>query len=256
MKKVSICIPWRDRAWVAPATLASIEAQTYPKEFLSINFIAHNCTDGTFDILHAWILKNIDKYRYCELVPVKDSTRPDGRHSLIRDRTEKDPRHAQATLKNMLVGMCDENEYWFFCDSDGILHPRCIEYLVQADKDIVGGLINVTPEESMWNFFPLQEPGAPFKGVEGRKNPPDVLSKVGFICGILLYSPMAKAACRFSFDNIPGCGKSIGEDEGAIRDAERHGIEIWMEPKARGLHVMSPEMLAPMKARWEEWLKS
>lgn len=247
MKKVSICIPWRDRAWVAPATLASIEAQTYPKELLSINFIAHNCTDGTFDILHAWILKNIDKYRYCELVPVKDSTRPDGRHSLIRDRTEKDPRHAQATLKNMLVGMCDENEYWFFCDSDVILHPQCIERLVTADKDIVGGLTNVTPDNTMWNYFPLTEqPGMPYSRA-GVTEPPLVLTQVSAVFGILLYSPRAYKTCSFKFIGT-------GEDEGALRDAERVGISVWLQPAAMGRHVMRQEDLPAALEEYEKCL--
>ena len=244
--KVSICIPWRDRAWVAPYTLASLAAQTYPKELLSVNFIAHNCIDSTEEILAEWIAERELEYRYASLRIVQDDTPPDGRTSNERDRSERDPRHAQARLKNSLKDSLDPGEFFFFCDSDILLHPRCIESLVKADKDIVGGLAAVTPQRTLWNYFPrTRQPGQSF--LRDFTPVPQELTQVGLVAGIILYSPRACRACNFLF-------VGTGEDEGAIRDAERVGIGVWLEPRAKGEHVMLQESLPESVGRWRAWV--
>lgn len=246
MTKVSICIPWRDRAWVAPYTLASLAAQTYPKELTSVNFIAHNCDDDTEAALIEWLVNHEHEYRYTTLKTARDDTPPDGRTSRERDRSANDPRHAQARLKNRLKDSLDADESFFFCDSDILLHPRCIEALVLADKDIVGGLAAVTPSRDVWNYFPrTTAPGQPFRRDCSRL--PSVLTPVGLVAGIMLYSPKACACTSFRFIGT-------GEDEGAIRDAEREGISVWLEPRAQGEHVMLRECLGESVERWRAWL--
>jgi len=244
LPNVRITFPARDRAWVLPHTLLAIENLRYPKDKISLEFIAHNCQDETYDTLTEWCDNNGTEYRYHTVDEVHDATPPDGRTSRERDRSPNDPRHAQGRLKNRCLAA---NEHWFFLDSDVLLHPDALRLMAEAQKDIVGGLANVTPDPPyIWNYFPANPgPGMPFRR---NSDPlPTTLTRVGLVCGILLYSPRAARDCSFSF-------VGVGEDEGAMRDAERLGYEVWLEPRAYGRHVMRREDLPKAVEEWETWL--
>lgn len=247
---VNITFPARDRAWVLPHTLAALSALRYPADRLSFRFIAHNCSDATEAILRKWCLDNEHLYRYAEVERVTDNTPQDGRTSRERDRSDNDPRHAQGRLKNRLKAAREPHEHWAFLDSDVILHPDALMWMVKARKDIVGGLTNVTPAdyqgERLYNYFPANErPGMPFRRQPGSAVP-RTLTRVGLVAGILLYSPLACRHCNFGF-------VGVGEDEGAIRDAEQFHIGVYLEPRAHGVHVMKQEHLEHAVMEWESW---
>lgn len=235
LPNVTISIPVRDRDWVLPWTIFYLTNQNYPEDLLAFRFIAHNCTDGSLEILKDFQKRYNGAYRYIDIIEHRDDTKPDGRNTFARDRSEQDPRHAQARLKNMLLDALSADEWWFFCDSDILLYRNCIWRLVETRKDIVGGLANVNPTHTLWNYFPLNEKhGMPFR--RDDRPVPVELTQVGLVAGILLYSPAAWSKVRFAFIGV-------GEDEAAIRCAEGAGIPIWLEPRARGEHVMAPEYL-------------
>ena len=250
LPELTITFPARDRAWVLPHTLKALEAQTYPAEKLAFRFIAHNCTDSTYELLQEWCATHDLLYRYCQVERVTDDTPMDGRTSRERDRSARDPRHAQGRLKNKLKSGLDRREWWGFLDSDVLLHPDAFRLMAQARKDIVGGLTNVTPAdyagECLWNYFPANpRPGMPFRRIPGSPVPAS-LERVGLVAGILLYSPLAVRHCSFDFIGV-------GEDEGAIRDAEQFNLGVYLEPRARGVHVMAREHLEAAVKEWEAW---
>ena len=249
LPKVTICVPVRDRAWILPYTLASIEAQSYPMRKLAFRFICHNCTDNSWEIIREWSFSAAltGRCRYFTLTTCEDDTPPDGRTSAQRDGSVRDPRHAQARLKNLLKKGLGSDEWFFFFDSDILLAPDALSMMVAARKDIVGGLANVLPGVECWNYFPRNShPGAPF--VRDNSPVPTELVQVGLVAGLILYSPRAHRTCDFNF-------QGVGEDEGAIRDAERRGFSVWLEPRAIGEHVMRREDLADAVVCWEKWVE-
>lgn len=99
---VTIAMPVKNRCWVLPYVLKSIEEQDYPKNRIKIVFIDNYSNDGTYELLYSWARSKKHEY-----------------YDIILTRSEGNIPH----LRNMCLRFA-EGKYILFWDSD-IIAPLC-----------------------------------------------------------------------------------------------------------------------------------
>lgn len=107
---ITIAMPVKNRAWILPYTLKSIEQQDYPKNLIKIAIVDNYSDDGTYEILREWTKRNSPYYREIVLV-----------------RAQGNISH----LRNVCLNYTDD-PYIVFWDSDIIAPLNALDLLINV----------------------------------------------------------------------------------------------------------------------------
>ncbi|MCD6317618.1 glycosyltransferase family 2 protein [Candidatus Aerophobetes bacterium] len=242
----------RNREWCLNEFLDGIYSQDYPKDKLSVLFVANNCTDNTIPMLKEWADKHRDEYNSIRIVEKNyPITEQEGEHVWSAKKIDQ-----MIEMRNYCLNSIDGNDYLFFIDSDIVLqHPRTLKHLSLLDKDVIAEvfwakwgklanppLANVWARgfyEYSWDFFALLRR----RGIYG----------VGG-CGAceLISRRVIKAGVNFDHVfNLPS--NMIGEDRNFCTRCAVAGFRLWASSFFTPLHLERETY--ELRKKYEEWKK-
>lgn len=158
--RILITAPVRNREWILEDYLKALQELDFDKESLAFHFILNDSVDNSKDILTKFKYIERTKYRYIRLSEVNFEAPKDlgeegqGRESGV-DR-DKFTHPMLAILRNLTLDLArmDNADYLFSVDSDIIVEPDILNKLIEANKDIVAGLISNGGSQA-YNFLPF-----------------------------------------------------------------------------------------------------
>lgn len=242
---ILIAAPVRNRAWILPKYLDSLENLDYPKDKLAFCFIINDSTDDSKDILENWKGWNEKDYRYIRIAVInfgcprdwgEDGTRVLSKKLGI-SRRDLYTYPALAALRNIILASArldKKIEYLFSVDSDILLSPDILNKLLEGKKDIAAALIeNGTNKKTNfkdYNFIPID-------GFGKRYILPDGPAEVKITGAAVLISRRV-----FSKEKIIYYSAKSGEDEGFCESARVFGFKSYIFPELQK-HIMKKEMM-------------
>ncbi|NLO20976.1 MAG: glycosyltransferase [Syntrophomonadaceae bacterium] len=225
-RKVMIGCPVRNRAWILPAYLQSLEALDYPRESISYCFIINDCDDSTPVILRDFAQKYPGQV---VLVDNNAGTRAyqRGQYSFKR----------LADLRNLLLMefMRSDCDYLFSVDSDILVTPHSLTALMQNDCSIVSCLVcngEVIGDRSCYNVLYQSDRG---HYLHIRNFPRDRLFRVDCTGAAYLIKRRVISQLGIRYSALAGA-----EDIGFCEAARQKGVHIYCDGRLECTHVMKP----------------
>jgi hypothetical protein len=149
---ITLAVLARDMAYCLPEYLACIDALDYPKGHITVRIRTNDNSDGTEEILRAWVEKvNLD-YHHVEL-DASPLGSGDAGHTWSDANLSRIIRVREESLMRFKVAPTD---YYFACDCDNFLtEPSTLSDLVALRMPIVAPMLEPLPhEESFYrNYF-------------------------------------------------------------------------------------------------------
>lgn len=139
---VAIAILVKDKAAVLPYYLANIEAFQYPKHRLHLYVRTNNNTDGSEDILAAWLNRVTDQYAavHYDDSNLEVNLERFADHEWTGERFKALGAIRQASMNWAVTQGCD---FYWVQDVDNFVLPTCLAEMVAADVNIVAPLIRI-----------------------------------------------------------------------------------------------------------------
>lgn len=133
---ITIAMPFKNRCWVLPYVLRSIEQQDYPKKRIKLIFIDNYSTDCSYELLSKWVKAKRNEY-----------------YDVVLVRSEGNiPRLRNECLKY------SEGTYILFWDSDVVAPPCAVKTLVNVAEHFKdAGAVVATFKYEDLNYVPLIE---------------------------------------------------------------------------------------------------
>lgn len=228
-QKVMIGCPIRNRAWILPAYLQSLEALDYPRERISYCFIINDCYDETPLILQEFA----QKYPGQVGLVVDDAGNPAyqrGQYSFKR----------LAYLRNLLLKgfLASDCEHLFSVDSDILVVPHTLTALMENQLSIVACLVcngEVIGDRSCYNVLCQNHRG---HYLHIRDFPRDRLFKVDCTGAAYLIKRHVISQLGIRYSALRGA-----EDIGFCEAARQKGVDIYCDGRLEAFHVMKPSMI-------------
>ncbi len=222
---VFIASPVRNRAWVLPAFLDSLEKLDHPAEAVSHHFLINDCVDASGQILRDWASRRqravVEEVR----TGVVGWNRYQYPHYDFRNL---------ARLRNHLLErfLASGSSHLFSVDSDVLVPPHALRYLLRAERPVVAAVIANLPgcsvEASSAHNFLLRrdgryrhEPGVPTGIFE--------VDLTGAV--VLIRREVIEAGARYG-------EHSSGEDLAFCRQTQALGFGLWCHGMVRCVHRM------------------
>ena len=148
-------------------------------------------------------------------------------------------------LRNMticyMLGRGYEYAYWFSVDTDLVLNPHTLEYLIAADKDIVSEIFWTMSRSGLWcNAWMWDQYGMDPEHMEQWKQPG--LYQVGMTGALTLVKRRVFEA-GVGYARIPNIRHAMqGEDRHFCIRAACAGFEMWLDTNAPATHLYSEEI--------------
>lgn len=136
-------------------------------------------------------------------------------------------------LRNLTIQYALEHgyDYWFSVDTDLVLHPKTLETLLEADKDIVSEIFYTDNWCNAWMYGQYTPPLEEWKKAG--------LYRVGMTGACTLVKRKVLEKCDYSF--IPNVDY-WGEDRHFCIRAAVHGFEMWLDTHYPATHLYTEEM--------------
>lgn len=234
--RILIGAPVRNRAWILPEYLKSIEGLMYLKSLISCCFILNDCEDNSKEILQAWKEKNKNKYNEIKILE-RNFNNPNDYGEIGQGRSKRGlPSRKKyiyktlAKLRNLLLqeASLSEVDYLFSIDSDILINPDVLTLLLSEQKDIIAALVH--NGEVNYNFLPFS--GGDRRVIPGRLFDAKVTGAVYIISRQVFSNPV-----------IQYTDHTKGEDCGFCESARDQGFKCWVLAEKQR-HIM-----------YKEWLK-
>lgn len=125
-------------------------------------------------------------------------------------------------------------DYWFSVDTDLVLHPRTLQTLLEADKDIVSELFwSVSKDVHRWcNAWMFDQ---------GSIMPPEWNTPGLYRCGMTGACTLVKRhvlEAGVNYTHIPNISRALyGEDRHFCVRAAVHGFELWVDSHYQPVHL-------------------
>ena len=239
-KKVLLTTLVRNRAWCLEKVLENWLNLNYPKSLMEIFFQTHNNNDSTLSILRSFqeSYKNIYskitlmEYNFPSIDP-KEHYWPKRKIDCLR------------AMRNRYLAEIKDNDYIFAVDSDIILDPSTLKYLLSLNKDIVSPVFWATwgnsvqvPLPNVWssgNYEFTQEL------LESLKKPG--IYRVGGLgaCTLISKKAIERGVNYNRVKNLPS--DMILEDRDFCVRAEVLGLELWCSTRLKIKHLEKEEFL-------------
>ncbi len=225
MGRVMIGCPVRNRAWILPEYLRSLEGIYYPRDKIQYCFIINDCQDETQDILEKFA-RNHPKAVRLLIDDAKTRGYKRGEYSFQR----------LACLRNLLLHefMHSDCDYLFSVDSDVLLPPKALIQLINSNCDIISCLVcngHEIADRSLYNVLHKNERG---HYCHMRSIPRDRIFKVDCTGAAYLIKRKVISEHGIRYSNLYGA-----EDIGFCEDAASHGLDIYCDGRMECTHVMS-----------------
>ena len=139
---------------------------------------------------------------------------------------------AVATYRNMTIRRALEGgyDYLLSVDTDLVLEPHTLEYLLKADKDCVAGLFWTNGWSNAWMYDQVSENNLPEWKEPG-------LYRVGGTGALFLIKRKVMEA-GVDYTPIPNLRKAVfGEDRHFCIRAICNGFEIWVDNHCQPVHL-------------------
>lgn len=221
--------PVRNRAWILPSYLQSLEALDYPRECISYCFIINDCDDKTPVILREFAQKYPGQVFLVE----------NNNGSTVYQRGQYNFKRL-AYLRNLLLMefLRSDCDYLFSVDSDILVVPHSLRALMQNDCSIVSCLVcngEVIGDRSCYNVLCQDDRG---HYLHIRDFPRDRLFRVDCTGAAYLIKRevISELSIRYS-------APSGGEDIGFCEAARQKGVHIYCDGRLESIHVMRPSVV-------------
>lgn len=224
-KKVMIGCPVRNRAWILPRYLDSLQKLQYPEEYIEYCFIINDSTDETLQILTRFAQEQSSRVRLVtvNLGPARGHLR--GEYSFSR----------LACLRNRLLdeflrSSCD---YLFSLDSDILVSPFALTCLLEARCEIISALVcngHEVGDSNLFNILRWNEQG---QLLHLKEFPRNRIFPVDCTGAAYLISRRVIESCGVRYSAQWGA-----EDIGFCQGAREKGIKIYCDSRIECEHVM------------------
>lgn len=153
-----------------------------------------------------------------------------------------------SNLRNMTIQMALRGgyDYWMSADTDLVLDPHTIEWLLAADRDITAEVFWTVSKDGLWaNAWMYDQ--CDYDGQMPEWQTPG-LYKVG-MAGALMLVKRQVFEQGVGYAKIPNIRNAvIGEDRHFCIRAACAGIDIWLDTHAPARHLYTEQM-------YDEWMK-
>jgi GT2 family glycosyltransferase len=140
------------------------------------------------------------------------------------------------TLRNMTIRHALDHgyDYWFSVDTDLVLHPDTLRYLLEADKDIVSEIFWSTSKDiHYWCNAWMYDQGS---GMPDEWHNPG-LYQVGMTGACTLVKRHVLES-GVDYTHIPNIQRALyGEDRHFCVRAAVHGFELWVDTHCPAIHL-------------------
>ena len=152
-----------------------------------------------------------------------------------------------SVLRNMTIiyALSHGYDYWFSADTDLVLDPHTLEYLLEADKDIVSEVFWSDSGRGEWCNAWMYDQYSPPRQVWKNKG----LFKVG-MTGALTLVKRTVFEHGVGYAPIPNIKAAlVGEDRHFSVRAACAGYEMWLDTHCPATHLYTEEEYQKFKAR-------
>ena len=234
--RIMIAAPVRNRAWILTRYLDAIIRLDYPKEYISLLWIANDCQDDTFSILQTWerILSPMGyaDVAVCSVDTGRTESEYKGKIRLAGPRHRAYP--ILANLRNIIreVAIAQDVDYLLSVDSDIILHPDTLKRLLNHRVGSVAALID--NGFGTYNYLSYNETKNKF--YRERESPSKSIFPVGLTGACCLYSKKSLIEGHFFVGRT-------GEDEGMALSLKSAGIQMYVDGTLKLEHIMESSVI-------------
>lgn len=233
--KILITAPLRQEPHIFDEYQWSLDRLIIPDGF-SVDrfFVVNDCPEVIPHIKNAAYITHdtADDYRKTE----QDHVWTDGNLSKMSD------------LRNMTILYALKNgyDYWLSADTDLVLDPHTLEWLLAANKDIVAEVFWTRSSVGIWpNAWMYDQSGNDGEYKQWRQ---PGLYKVGF-SGALMLCKRRVFEAGVGYARIPNLKNAIfGEDRHFGVRAACAGFDIWLDTHAPARHLYTEQY-------YQEWMK-
>lgn len=233
MSTVTIGCPIRNRAWILKEYLEGITKQNYDRKLINLLFLVNDSKDSSLRILEKFKKENDSQYAGIDiqvknLGAVEDERTPGTRDSIYHSLTE---------IRNSLLDMIPDTDYFFSVDSDILIPENALNILVNSKKDIVAGVIRNDYLVNPSAVYPWVRTNLMIKSEKDGRivhyfgYPLNSLFEVEVTGAIYLLSKEVYKSVRYGYD-------VQGEDIYFCREAKKRGFKIWANSALHAEHVM------------------
>ena len=150
----------RNKEHVLPRYLACVSSLTYSKKQIHLYIRTNNNEDGTEAVLTSWLWEHSLEYASVDFLSYQDPV-------LMDDRSA--PHHWVGNIRRLraLAKIREESlntaremgvDFYFVCDCDNFIIPRCLSDLISLGLPIAGPLLlSLTEGDPFANFFLREE---------------------------------------------------------------------------------------------------
>ena len=226
-KKILIGSLIRDRGWILHKFLQHISEIDYPKNRIGMKFIVNDSTDESVQMLETFQALHWEEYLEISIVrhnfgAIKDKRRAEIRPIIVKNL---------AIMRNEMLDSIDDYDYLLSIDCDILPFPDVLKKLLEAEKEIVAGIVNNLRDDFWPNLF-NQKTGEPWRNYP-RENGVFECDVTG---AVMLIS---KAICHNK--NIRYGQGEAGEDVDFCNSARDNGYKIYAHPRVTAWHAMRQE---------------
>lgn len=217
----------RNREWILPRFLTNVTKLNYPKEKITLCFILNDSQDSCHEILENFKKEFEKYYKQILITEINLGTQED-----MRVGNRKPVYKSLSQLRNMLLTKGSEFDYLFSIDSDILVNPEDLNFLLSAQKDVVSGIIeNGT---GIFNLMTIKLKGhlSHYKTWHDEKQ--DIF-EVDVNGAVTLISKKVCETCKYSFNDR-------GEDIGFAQNVQQNGFRLYAHKKVRPQHIMTKEI--------------
>ncbi len=229
--KVIIGCPVRNRGWILSSYLTSLYGLDYPKENIRLLFVLNDSTDNSEEILKEFKKDHESEYDHIDILTYNLRTPEDERTAKTRPKIYGN----LAKVRNFMLSKI-ETPYFLSVDSDILIPPYTLKYLLADNKKIVAGVISNDYIENPKAVYPNVRTNLMIQREDGKivhyKNYPlDSVFKVDVTGAFYLMTKEVCEKVRYDYD-------IQGEDIPFCLNAKAQGFEIWADSRVFGQHIM------------------
>jgi len=226
--KVMIGCPVRNRAWILPRYLESLERIEYPRSNIEYCFVINDCIDRTPCILEEFAARHGHQVKliYHDMKSNRSHIR--GQYNF----------HDLAGLRNILLAafIASDCQYLFSLDSDILVPPHALVQLIAADCDIIAALVcngHELGDDKIYNLLTYTESGSL---IHLKDFPRDQVFRVDCTGAAYLIKRHVIETLKVRYS-----AKFGAEDIGFCQAARKQGLAIHCDGRIECTHIMSPQ---------------
>lgn len=226
MIKVMIGCPVRNRAWILPRYIESLQNLDYPEELIEYCFIINDSSDNSFNILSDFAGQTKQQ--------VKILTKNFGDKKTLNEKRGIYSFFHLSILRNHLLNafLKSKCDYLFSVDSDILVPPNSLKLLLMDNCDIISTLVpngELLNDENLYNILNFTQGRWKHIRIFSR----DRIFKVDCTGAAYLIKREVIEKYELRYSSLYGA-----EDIGFCKDANSKGFDIYCDGRIECKHIM------------------